>query len=154
MVGTFIFENDDDDNEMQTYVEVLDDEERVEHEKRQLVLAVLCYLFPFYDNLSIKNNGDSGTKPCGCCDGYLATYYDFLFNRERLCSVEEFINDNYLATLEFDKDFEVLSDASFAHLTKQYKSELHVELLAVTWHPDRAMEWCFEFDFVFASTIK
>ena len=97
-LGHFIFENDDDDNEIQTYVEALDEEERVEYEKRQLVLAVLCYLFPFYDNLSIENNGDSGTKPCGCCDGYLATYYDFLFNGERLCSVEEFINDNYLAT--------------------------------------------------------
>ena len=55
-LGHFIFKNNDDDNEMQTYLEALDEEERVEYEKRQLVLAVLCYLFPLYDNLSIKNN--------------------------------------------------------------------------------------------------
>ena len=36
-----------------------------------------------------------------------AECYDFLFNGERLCSAEEFINDSDLATLEFDKDFEV-----------------------------------------------
>ena len=117
----------------------------VEEDKKQIVLSIICFLFPLVDSLNLVNVGDSGTNACWCCDGYLTTYYNFVFNGEVFCSIEETVT-------EYDENLflsSTLSDESLAHLVKKYKRDLHYELIAVAWHPDRAFKWCFDINFSF-----
>ena len=128
--------------------EGLDADEIIIHDEEQKVLSILCFLFPLINALTIKNVGDSGTKTCGCCDGYMSTYYDFSFEGELLCNAEETMTE-YDTVLLFKADELKISDMNLARLVKIYKKEMHSHLIAVAWHPDRAFKWVFPIDSVY-----
>ena len=118
------------------------------HDNQQIQLAFLCFLYPKEKALTLIFTGDSGTRSCDCCDGYLIEYYDFLFVGEVLCSVEVTYDSEGDGTITIENSSKI-NELMLAKIGKEYKKQMHIELLAEAWHPDRAFEWVFDISSIF-----